>query len=311
MPDYRASSFFRAVSLFAVLTFWGLAGIGLAAWRLEGFQAGLLAAIPLAGVGLYWLFALAAAPHTVHFSPDRLSIQRWLGDTTILYADIRGVRESYPLITIQTQTGDVALHKLNANDDALLLRALETHVPALSEARARRLRKSFPIEIQSGLFAPLFSTASGSVLIGVGAGLGRYGLAGAGGYPAEDWQFALLFGLGIASLGVFLLASVIGGYAKQTIFTAAQMTRVYLLRTSQQEMTGLTRIEIGHQIRTYRNIPRRIYTLTFHFEDREPFTWIPDEFAAGFTSIDAAAQNRVNDLAEMLRYAYLSKPGSG
>ena len=303
MPEYRATPFFRAVSPTAASFFLLLAVLAFAAHRLEGFQAGLLAAIPLAAAGAYWLFALAAAPSRVQFDADQLTIQRWLGNLTLRYTDILAVSQSYPLITIETTNGRVRLHKLNANDDALLIKALETYVPSAREARARRLQAGFPIVLQGRLASPLFSAASGVILFGVAAMLIWSALTG-NSSEIPDWAFILLFSLACASLGAFLLVRVLRSFAYRTEFTAAQMTQFCLLRTIAQPMNGVTRIETGYQIRTFRNIPRRVYKLTFYYQNRHPFTWVPDEVDADFSNVDAAAQNRVNDLAEMLRFAY-------
>lgn len=303
MLEIRYAPLFRFLSLFGILTFWGMAFIGWMAYQDEGVTMGLVLMGPLFGVGLYWLLALATAPQKVVFAAATLTLHRWIGTKTIPYETITAVTQSYPFITLHTDQGAVRLHKLYANDDARLMRAFETHIPAAQQARAARLNSSFPIILKGKVVVPWITLLIGIVMLVVGVIAVWNGVTQA--VPVEAPLGMILFGLISAPFGLLFVYLVLWTYPRRTIFTAEQMIEQFLLRTHIQPMSHIAGFDMGHEIRTVRSIPRRLYTITFVYQNGSTYQWIPNEFYFPMDYVDNAAANLTTDLTEQLRHAYL------
>ena len=303
MTEIRYAPLFRFFSLFASLTFGGLAFIGWMAYRQEGAAIGVVVMGPLLGVGLYWLFALATSPQKVEFAAASLTIHRWVGTKTIPYAAITAVTQSYPFITLHTEQGTIRLHKLFANDDARLMQAFETYVPAAQQARAARLMHPLPLVLKGKILIPLITFFIGAGLLAFGFMAIWNGITRS--IPVEAPLFMLLFGLISGALGLLFVYLVLWTYPYRTIFTATQMTERFLLHTHTQPMHSIAGFAMGHEIRTVRNIPRRLYHITFVYQDGSTYQWTPNAFYFPMDYVDNAAANLTTDLTEQLRHAYL------
>lgn len=304
MTEIRYAPLVRILSLCGVLVCGGIAFLGWQVYRTEGTLGGLIVLIVMSAIGLYGLWALAASPQTVRFEADRLVVGRWIGTRTIGYAEIVAIAESYRIISIITQHGVLRLHKLFANDDARLMTALETYVPAARQAREERLSSGLPIVVRGGRAAPLLTGCGGMGMMIVGVLSGWYALDQASALDVGSLLFGVLFGLTSAGLGALLLYLLVWTYPRRTVFTADGLTQHFLLRTTTQSMRGVIDIRPGHEVRTVRSIPQRIYFITFHYADGGIFKWMPDEFDFPLNYVDAAARRHVNDLIEQLRRAY-------
>lgn len=270
---------------------------------------GLVLLGPLLGVGLYWLLALATAPQKVEFAAASLTIHRWIGSKTIPYEMITAVTQSYPFITLHTVQGTIRLHKLYANDDARLMRAFETYVPAAQQARATRLTHPFPIILKGKIVAPLITFLMGAGLLAFGLMAVWNGITHS--IPVETPTFMLLFGLMSAAFGLLFVYLVLWTYPYRTIFTTEQMAQQFILHTLVQPMQGVVRFETGHEIRTVRGVSRRVYSITFIYQDGTTYRWIPNEFYFPMDYVDNAAANLATDLTAQLRHAYLSEKVQG
>lgn len=309
MLEIRYAPLFRFFSLFGILTFWGLAFISWMAYQYEGATMGLVLLGPLLGVGLYWLLALATAPQKVAFAAAALTIHRWTGNKTIPYEIITTITQSYPFITLHTVQGTIRLHKLYANDDARLMRALETYVPAAQQARAARLTHPFPIILKGKIVAPLITFLMGAGLLAFGLMAVWNGITHS--IPVETPTFMLLFGLMSAAFGLLFVYLVLWTYPYRTIFTTEQMTQQFILHTLVQPMQGVVRFETGHEIRAVRGVSRRVYSITFTYQDDTTYRWIPNEFYFPMDYVDNAAANLATDLTAQLRHAYLGEKVQG
>lgn len=270
---------------------------------------GLVLLGPLLGVGLYWLLALATAPQKVAFAAASLTIHRWIGTKTIPYQTITAVTQSYPFITLHTDQGTIRLHKLYANDDARLMRALETYVPAAQQARAARLSTPFPIILKGKIATPLITLAIGIVMLVVGVMAVWNGFIQS--VPVEAPLGMILFGLISAPFGLLFVYLVLWTYPHHTIFTAEQMTEQFLFRTHTQPMHRITGFDMGYEIRTVRSIPRHLYHITFVYEDGSTYKWAPNEFYFPMDYVDSAAANLATDLTAQLHHAYLGEKVQG
>lgn len=264
---------------------------------------GLVLLGPLLGVGLYWLLALATAPQKVAFAAASLTIHRWIGSKTIPYEIITAVTQSYPFITLHTSQGATRLHKLFANDDARLMQAFETYVPAAQQARAARLTHPFPIILKGKIVAPLITFLMGAGLLAFGLMAVWNGITHS--IPVETPTFMLLFGLMSAAFGLLFVYLVLWTWPYRTVFTATQMTEQFLFRTHTQPMHRITGFDMGYEIRTVRSIPRHLYHITFVYEDGSTHKWSPNEFYFPMDYVDSAAANLATDLTAQLRHAYL------
>jgi hypothetical protein len=309
MTEIRYAPLFRFFSLFASLTFWGLALIGWLAYRQEGETMGLILMGPLLGVGLYWLFALATAPQKVEFAAASLTIHRWIGTKTIPYTTITAVTQSYPFITLHTEQGPIRLHKLYANDDARLMRAFETHVPAAQQARAARLIHPFPLVLKGKILVPFITFFMGAGLLAFGFIAIWNGITQS--VPVEAPLGMILFGLISAPFGLLFIYLVLWTWPYRTVFAATQMTERFLLHTHTQLMQFIVDFDMGYEIRTVRSIPRRLYHITFVYQDGSTYQWTPNEFYFPMDYVDNAAANLTTDLTEQLRHAYLDDRVTG
>lgn len=306
MKEIRYAPWFRVLTVFGVLVFWGMAFIGWMAYRQEEAAFGLAAAGVTLGIGAYLLFALATSPQWVRFEQDGLVVQRWIGRQRIAYESITAVSPAYTHITITTQNGKVRLHKLFANDDARLVNALETHVPALQQRRAARLSATFPIVVTDKPTAPIFSGIVGLALAGFGAFTLWYAITGPD--PIDAFQRWVMPMMGLLSLffGGLFLYLLLWNYPRRTVFTAAQMRQHFLLRTTVQPMQGIIAFEPGHEVRTVRGVPRQVHHIVFRYDDGRSYKWVPGEFSFPVDYIDAYEAGRVAELTQQLRRAYLA-----
>lgn len=308
MTEIRYAPHFRFLSIFGVLTFGGIAFIGWMAYRVEGFQFGLVIMVPILVVGLYWLIALALAPQSVRFEAVHLTIRRWIGTKIIPYDEVLSVSQSYPFISIKTQIGTVRLHKLFANDDAKLINALEKYVPALIQARTQRLAGNFPIILKGKLVATLFTALNGIILLVFGIGTFWYAATGLSESDTDQQIFLFLMGLASAGLGILFIYMLLWTYPYRTTFTPNQMTQQFLLRATVQPMNGVVNFQSGYEVRTIRGRQRQVYHIAFIYANGNTFKWIPEEFYFPIDYVDAAAANLVTDLTEQLHRAYLHLP---
>ncbi|MBK9049664.1 MAG: hypothetical protein IPL78_01715 [Chloroflexi bacterium] len=303
MTEIRYAPLFRFFSLFASLTFGGLALIGWLAYRQEGETMGLILMWPLLGVGLYWLLALATSPQKVEFAAASLTIHRWVGTKTIPYTTITAVTQSYPFITLHTVQGTIRLHKLYANDDARLMRAFETHIPAAQQARAARLTHPLPLVLKGKILVPFITFFMGAGLLAFGLIAIWNGITRS--IPVEAPLGMILFGLISAPFGLLFIYLVLWTWPYRTVFTATQMTERFLLHTHTQPMQFIVDFDMGYEIRTVRSIPRRLYHITFVYQDGSTYQWTPNEFYFPMDYVDNAAANLTTDLTAQLRHAYL------
>lgn len=310
--EIRYAPLFRVLGLLAVMAFGGLAFIGWMAYRVERAALGLVVMWPCLLIGLYWLVALAAAPQTVRFDAEHLTIRRWLGRRTLTYANITAVHTSYALITLKTVSQTVRLHKLFANDDAILMQALETYVPVAQQARATRLARALPIVLTGrGWFAPLFTALSGLGLLAFGPVATSYALTSSA--EPDVAQRLVVGALGVLSIGLGLLCLywVLWAFPHRTVFTTEAFTQYFLMRTTTQSMRAVVDFQLGYDVRPVRGIARRLYTITLVYGDGATFKWIPNEFYFPMDYPEAAAAHLAAELAEQLRRAYLSPMSSG
>jgi hypothetical protein len=200
------------------------------------------------------------------------------------------------------------LYKLFANDDARIIQALETYVPAAREAHIRRLAVGLPIILTGKAAIPIVTALMGLILLAFGLAAFAYAVLN----PAELDTFQRIFmpiiGLVSAASGLLFLYLLLWTYPRRTVFTAGQMTQHFLLHTLIQPMSDVIDFQPGHEIRTVRGIPRQLYTITFNYANGESFKWIPDEFYFPMDYVDAAAAYQAADLTEQLRCAYLPSP---
>lgn len=308
MKEIRYAPWFRVFTIFGVLVFWGMAFIGWMAYRQEGAVFGLAAAGVALGIGAYLLFALATSPQWVRFEQHALVVQRWIGRQRIAYESITAVSPAYTHITITTQDGKVRLHKLFANDDARLINALETHIPALQQHRAARLSATFPIVVTVKPTAPILSGIVGLALAGFGAFTLWYAITGPD--PMDAFQRWVMPIMGLLSLffGGLFLYLLLWNYPRRTVFTAAQMRQHFLLRTAVQPMQSIIAFEPGHEVRKVRGVPRQVHHIVFRYDDGRSYKWVPGEFSFPVDYIDAYEAGRVAELTEQLRRAYLALP---
>lgn len=306
IADIRYAPALRYISLLGALTFLGIAVISWLAYRVEGAQFGLVLLWPMLGIGLGWLIALAAAPQSVRFGPDHLTVQRWLGLKKMPYTTITAVVQTWPFIMLRAGTHTLYLPQLFANDDAKLKQALEAHVPVAQQARAQRLARGLPIVLTGKIAAPLLMTLSGLGLLAFGVGSGGYALFNPIEQQGLDRIGLLLFSLVSVILGASLVYLLLWTYPYRTTFTLAYMTQHFLARTTTQPMQGVVGFQAGYTSRIMRGIPRRVYHITFTYANGTTFRWTPHEFSFPIDYVEAEAAGFVNELTDQLRRAYRS-----
>jgi hypothetical protein len=284
-----------------------MAFMGWLAYRLEDVNAGLALAGPLAGVGLAWLWALSAAPQWVRFGPTSLTLRRWWKTTCLTYAEITAFTRSYPFITLHTADRRVRLYKLHANDDARLLQALEQVVPIAQQFREQRLLAEFPIVLQGKVGAPLLTALIGLGLLTFGSVTIWWTWAGTAISNLTASLCSGLVGLFCATFGLLFLYLTMWTYPRRVVFTSEQMTQHFLLHTNVQPMTGVTTFQPGYELRSVRGVARKLYAITFVYDNGDSFHWIPREFYFPIDYLDVVEAQLAQDLTKQLSRAYLGE----
>jgi hypothetical protein len=306
LPDLHYAPTFRRWSLFGVVFLGAMAFIGWLAYRLEGVSVGLALAGPLAGAGLAWLWALSAAPQWARFGPSSLTLRRWWNTTCLTYAEITAVTRSYAFITLHTADRRVRLYKLHANDDARLLQALEQVVPIAQQSREQRLLAEFPIVLHGRGGAVWLTALIGLGLMAFGSVAIWWTWAGTAVSNLTASLCSGLVGLLCAAYGLLFLYLTLWTYPGRVVFTSDQMTQHFLLHTNVQPMTGVTAFQPSYELRSVRGVRRKLYAVTFLYENGDSFRWIPNEFYFPIDYLDAVEAQLAQELTERLRRAYLT-----
>ncbi len=309
LPDLHYAPAFRRWSLLSVLFLGMMAFVGWQAYWLEDVSTGLALGVLLVSVGLVWLWALSAAPQWVRFGPSSLTLRRWWRTTCLTYAEITAVTRSYVFITLHTANRPVRLYKLYANDDARLLQALEQVVPVAQQSRAQRLLAEFPIVLQGKVGAAWLTALIGLGLMAFGSATIWWTWTGTG-TAVQDLTASLcrgLIGLLCAAFGLLFLYLTLWTYPWRVVFTSDQRTQRFLLHTNVQPMTGVTAFQPGYELRTVRGVERKLYAITFVYDNGDSFHWIPSDFYFPIDYLDAVEAQRVQELTQQLSRAYLGE----